>query len=64
MKIGSLWKRDRGPVATGYISLWGTEIKIAVWENDKKDKPTSPDFNITVSDSQDKREAPRERLPL
>lgn len=49
MTVGRLWKSDRqnGPVAHGYLTVFGVDVKIALWRNQKRG-PKDPDLTISV----------------
>jgi hypothetical protein len=49
-RIGVLWKPKEGSkskaVLSGSIDLLGEEVRVVVLKNDRKEKPSHPDFQI------------------
>jgi hypothetical protein len=74
--IGALWAKKSGNglvYLSGEVEIGGNKTKITVFKNDRKNKPTHPDYNILLSTirhqevskmHQDVIEEPEENLPF
>ena len=54
-RIGSLWRRQKGNMKymSGTIEvIAGQRMNIAVFKNDRKQNPKSPDYQIVLSEPQ------------
>ena len=51
MNIGALWlkEKDGKKYFSGQIEFPGTKLNFAVFKNEKKDKPSQPDYKIVWS---------------
>lgn len=61
MTIGRVWKRqqsDTGPIATGYITVLGVDVRIALWKNQKRSEK-DPDLTISVNTPKPPQAAPQ-----
>jgi len=59
-KIGAVWKststNPKAPFASGVIKVGGQEIRIVLWDNNKRPDKKDPDFQITL-------DTPKEQTP-
>lgn len=64
--IGKIWKSTsqnlKAPFASGYIDFMGHEIRITLWNNNKRPDKRDPDFTVTL-DKPREQDAPKQERP-
>jgi hypothetical protein len=65
-KIGGAWKKQgkNGPFLSGEIQLEGRDgpkLRLMIFQNGKKEKPSQPDYTIHLADDQKKEQANEQR---
>jgi len=66
-KIGALWLKTMSndtKYFSGVIQDLRGDINIAVFKNDRKEKPNQPDYNIVLSERQEQKTVGAPQAPL